>query len=432
MTQRNAPAPVGLRAWIGVIVGPGLVMAATGVGAGDLGTAAVNGAKFGLPLLWIVTVGAIVKFVLSEGVARWQHATGTTLLEGWVQRLHPAVGYAFLVYLVFWSFILGGGLASACGLAGHTLLPIADDPLESIRRWGIIHMVAGAALVLIGRYALFEKAMTVLVGVMFVCTVGGAILTGPELWAVLRHSFVPSALPPGSTPFVMAAIGGVGGSVTILSYGYWLAEAGRGDRAWRKATIVDLIVCYFVTALFGICLMTMAAQVFHPSDPTGGTGLLVRLAEALRERVGDWGYWVFAVGFWGGMFSSVLGVLNGIPYLFAHLMALIRRVPPEAVEAERASTSAWYRGYVLYLAIPPLVWLFVAKPVVMMLAYTILSSLVTPFIAATLLYMTSKREWMGDLRSRPAGQSLLLVSFLLFAGLLGLAIYQKLIAPLIA
>jgi hypothetical protein len=32
-------------------------------------------------LLWAVAVGAFFKFVLNEGIARWQLATGSTALE---------------------------------------------------------------------------------------------------------------------------------------------------------------------------------------------------------------------------------------------------------------------------------------------------------------------------------------------------------------
>jgi len=58
-------------------VGPGLAIAATGVGAGDLMAAMLAGAEFGTVLLWVVVVGAVLKFCLNEGVARWQLATGS-------------------------------------------------------------------------------------------------------------------------------------------------------------------------------------------------------------------------------------------------------------------------------------------------------------------------------------------------------------------
>ena len=72
------------RGWWGTLalIGPGIAIAATGVGAGDMVAAAAAGAKHGHALVWAAVVGAVLKFVLNEGLARWQLATGTTLLEG--------------------------------------------------------------------------------------------------------------------------------------------------------------------------------------------------------------------------------------------------------------------------------------------------------------------------------------------------------------
>jgi Mn2+/Fe2+ NRAMP family transporter len=64
--------------------GPGIVIAATGLGAGDLIVAPVAGAKYGIAILWAAALGALLKFTLNEGLARWRLATGATLLEGWV------------------------------------------------------------------------------------------------------------------------------------------------------------------------------------------------------------------------------------------------------------------------------------------------------------------------------------------------------------
>ena len=58
------------------VIGPGLLVAATGVGAGDLATGGYAGSKLGLAVLWAVALGALLKYVLSEGLARWQLVTG--------------------------------------------------------------------------------------------------------------------------------------------------------------------------------------------------------------------------------------------------------------------------------------------------------------------------------------------------------------------
>ena len=65
------------------IIGPGLVVAATGVGAADLVATLIAGQKFGYTLLWCVVVGCVMKIVLVEGAGRYSLATGRTIFEGW-------------------------------------------------------------------------------------------------------------------------------------------------------------------------------------------------------------------------------------------------------------------------------------------------------------------------------------------------------------
>jgi Mn2+/Fe2+ NRAMP family transporter len=89
------------------IIMPGFLVAATGVGAGDLATASFTGSQLGLAVLWAVVVGGVLKFVLTEGLARWQLVTGETFLEGAAHHLGPIAGILFLPYLLLWSFFVG-------------------------------------------------------------------------------------------------------------------------------------------------------------------------------------------------------------------------------------------------------------------------------------------------------------------------------------
>ena len=68
------------------IILPGLLVAATGVGAGDLITGAMAGHHLGL-LLWIPLLGALLKYILTEGIARYQYATEETLVRGLMHHL---------------------------------------------------------------------------------------------------------------------------------------------------------------------------------------------------------------------------------------------------------------------------------------------------------------------------------------------------------
>ena len=106
-------------------LGPGFVVAATGVGAGDLIAASVAGARYGTIILWAALLGGLLKFVLNEGIARWQLSAGSTLLEGWIEKLPRLVSWYFLLYLFVWAFVVAGALISFCGLAAHSLFPLS-------------------------------------------------------------------------------------------------------------------------------------------------------------------------------------------------------------------------------------------------------------------------------------------------------------------
>src|SRR5687768_16002952 len=98
------------------LAGPGLVVAATGIGSGDVVAATVGGARYGVMLLWAIAVGAFFKYVLNEGIARWQLATGKTALEGWAEYLPAWVKWYFGIYLVLWTVFVSAALTNATGL----------------------------------------------------------------------------------------------------------------------------------------------------------------------------------------------------------------------------------------------------------------------------------------------------------------------------
>lgn len=174
-----------------LLLGPGLLIAATGVGAGDLATASLAGSKLGMAVLWAVALGAFFKFVLNEGLARWQLATGQTLLEGAVTRLGRGVVWVFMPYFVAWSFFVGRAMMGAVGAATQAMLPLFDDPAEGKFYYGIIASVLGVILVRVGGFKLFERLMSACIAVMFVTVLVTAVLVKPDWSAFFAGLFVP-------------------------------------------------------------------------------------------------------------------------------------------------------------------------------------------------------------------------------------------------
>jgi len=370
--------------------------------------AAVAGSKYGLTIAWAALVGALFKFVLNEGLARWQLATGTTLLEGWVRHLGVWVRWAFLIYLVIWSFVVGGALISACGMAAHAMAPILSVPA-----WGIVHSLVAAVLVLLGGYGGFEKIMKWMIGAMFLALIGcAAWLSEP---ATPVRLVTTASVPSGSLLSILGVIGGVGGSVTLLSYGYWIREKGWNGAAWIKAVRFDLAVAYGLTGLFGVAVVVLAAATLHGTGrQIAGNEAVFTMAALLGDALGLVGHWVFLFGFWAAVATSMLGVWQGVPYLFAEFVGSLGAVSRKP-QSQVASSSLWYRGFLVWLAIPPMVLLVRERPVAVVMAYAALGALFMPFLAATLLYLNSRERWVGKkLKNRLPANIFLAGCLLLF------------------
>ncbi|MBK1877578.1 Nramp family divalent metal transporter [Pelagicoccus mobilis] len=394
-------------------LGPGFVVAATGVGAGDLIAAAVAGQKFGLAVLWVVVLGAFFKAFLNEGVSRWQLATGSTLIEGWIRHLPRWVSWYFLAYLCFWGFLVAAALMSACGVAAHTLVPSLPIPV-----WAAIHTLLGAILVWTGKYALFESFMKTLIAAMFVIVIACAIWIGAPLPDLFSGLFLPS-VPDGSAHLLLGVMGGVGGSATLLCYGYWIREKGWTGATAQRRTWFDLSSAYFITGIFGIALIIIAASA-QPGDASG-SALILALSERLGEILGPVGKGAFLIGFWCAVFSSLLGVWQGVPYLFSNYMHEIGKDKSDAP----INRSKSYRGFLLFLAIPPLVMLFFQRPLAIVILYAVAGAFFMPFLASVLLIMNNNKAWVGEMKNRLLSNIALICSLILFGALFAFEIARR-------
>jgi Mn2+/Fe2+ NRAMP family transporter len=378
--------PIAARATGGLSrIGPGLLVAAAGIGAGDIVSATLAGSAHGLTLLWAVALAAFLKSVLNEGIARWQLATDTTALEGWCLHLPAWVRGYFAVYLVLWTISVSAALTSACGLGMATLSGGAIP-----RPWGAVgHSVAGGLLVLLGGFAAFERVMKVLIGTMFFAILACAALTFTDPAAVLRGLLMP-AMPPGGGASVLSILGGIGGSVTMLAYNYWLREERMVGPAWLRFVRADIALAYVFTALFGMAVMIVANQAFHvPGIAITNAQAVTRMADTLAATIGPTGFYAYAIGFWAAVFASLLGVWQSVPYLFADYYALLRQYPRESRARVTAVTSTPYRVALLCLTLVPLPFAFVDQPLFVIRTFTIVGSLFIPFLAGTLLYLNN-------------------------------------------
>ncbi len=395
-----------------VIIGPGILVAATGVGAGDLATGAFCGSKLGLAVLWAVLIGAGLKLLLNEGLARWQLATGTTPLEGCVAHLGRPVQWVFLAYLLIWSYFVGSALMSACGVAAHAILPMVDARSDKII-YGLLHSAAAVALVRLGGYRLFARVMGGCIALMFVVVIATAVAVKPCWSEVVAGLFRPSIpLWQGEgIQWTIALMGGVGGTLTVLCYGYWIREEGRTSPADLAVCRIDLAVAYAMTALFGIAMVTIGSTI---KISGGGATLVVELADRLQATLGPAARWAFLAGAWGALFSSLLGVWQSVPYLFADFWQLMRAGSQGDVAKKTVDTrSLPYRAYLYVLATVPAVGLWTSFQQAQKV-YAIVGALFIPMLALALLVLNGRARLVGDRYRNPIWVSCLLIATLVF------------------
>lgn len=392
-------------------IGPGIVVAATGAGTADLVTSLVIGTQFGMTFVWAIIVGSVLKYFLNEGVGRLYLATGQTILQGWHQLGKWATGY-FGVYSIIWGFVYGAAAASTSGMAMHAMFSIMP-----VWAWAIIHGVVGFILIWFGRYLLFEKVMTVLIGVMFVTIIGTAALFLPS-FGEFSYGLVPR-VPQGSFFLMLGLVGGVGGTITMASYGYWLKEKGWSGKQWISAMRTDAKIAYLLTGLFTFAGLIIGAQFLAGSgvsirDDEG----LIKLAHMLGAEFGTPMKWMFLVAFWSAAYSSLIGVWNGVPYLFADFIKTVRK-KKKAANKEVSTKDPAYRFYLCWLTFPPMILFYFGKPVELIILYGALGSLFMPFLAASLLFLLNSQKVAKEFRNKWAPNTIL-ISCLIMFGFLGI------------
>ncbi len=384
-------------------LGPGIVVAATGVGAGDLVATLIAGSRFGYALLWAAVVGCIVKIALSEGSARYHLATGSTILAGW-RSLGRWTSWYFGVYVIIWGFIYGATAMSA------TALPLtALFPEISLRIWAVLAGIFGFLFVWFNRYETFELVMKVLVGTMFVIIVGLAILVAPSLPDLAGG--MTFTLPDDSLFYTLGLIGGVGGTITTAAYGYWTQAKGWKGLPWFPMMRVDNTVAYAVTGIFVVAMLIVGAELLYSAGialEDSDKGLL-GLSDVLSARFGSTIAVLFLIGFAATSVSSVLGVWQGMSLFFSDWWYQLKGRGEGGHENSKA-----YRFYLAWLTFPPMLLLFADRPFLLVIIYGAFGALFMPFLAITLLMLNNSERLPVEARNGVVANVTLAGSALLF------------------
>ena len=305
-----------------------------------------------------------------------------------------------------WGFVYGATAMSA------TALPLAVFfPSVPLWIWAVLTGLSCAAFVAFNRYDAFETVMKIFIGIMFVIVIGIAIMVSPNVGEAVT-GLIPS-VPEGSAIYTLGLIGGVGGTITMASYGYWVNAKGWRTPAWMGVMRLDNRVAYIVTGMFVVAMLIIGAELLYASQialSTGDRGLL-DLDRVLEERFGSTMSTLFLVGFFATAISSVLGVWQGVSMLFADF---VRGIKGETGSREGLEKTPAFRFYLFWLTIPPMTLLFLGRPFLLVIIYGALGAFFMPFLALTLIWLLNSSRVSKEWRSGWLSNGLLGISALLF------------------
>ena len=104
---------------------------------------------------------------------------------------------------------------------------------------------------------------------------GAALLATPNLGEIVLG--LRPVFPDDSVVNVLAIAGGVGGTITLAAYGYWIREKGWPTPTFMKVMRIDNSMAYVLTGIFVIAMLIVGAEVVRAAGVSlsaGDAGLL--------------------------------------------------------------------------------------------------------------------------------------------------------------
>ena len=159
----------------------------------------------------------------------------------------------------------------------------------------------------------------------------------------LQGLLVPT-IPPDGGRYVLSLIGGIGGSITMLSYNYWMREEHMHGAAYLRYVRGDVAVAYVFTAIFGLSIMLIANRAFFvPGVAITDAQAVPKMAEMLGSILGPLGVYAYSVGFWAAVSRRVVRRVAERALPLCGPVRIWKGLSPEARVAVTQVTSTPYR-----------------------------------------------------------------------------------------
>jgi hypothetical protein len=190
----------------------------------------------------------------------------------------------------------------------------------------------------------------------------------------------------------VAMIGAVGGSLMNLVYPYFLEAKGWRGPQYRRVQQYDFMLAIAVRIVLNLAVWTLGAELLYPDKHIK---TLEDLPNLLSAVLGEGGRWLFYLGIFAAIYTSILGHAAGLAYLGSH--AWLRwQAGPEPITTDYRRHPL-YRWITVWCLVSPLVWTIPGLPdfVTLTLLANSAQVVLLPMLAGGLWWITASSRYIG-------------------------------------
>lgn len=399
-------------------IGPGLILAASIVGTGELINTTALGAQQGFVLLWLILISCVIKVFIQVEMGRYAITQGKTSLAAIHTLPGPRFGTSWLAWL--WLFMMlatNFQIAAMEGLVGEAAVmvfhgdngaKVGQGLTASIPFWAGVTCVAAIALLLSGGYKRLEKITTILVALVTLVTVLGAMRLPMNLADIAGG--LAFRLPDTKDGLLLAfsafGITGVGAS-ELFAYPYWCIEKGYARavgpktsddawvaraRGWLRVMQLDAWFSMVVFTLATVAFYFMGAAVLNGQLKAGvifesdlkDAGMIRTLTHMYMQVIGDWSRPFFLIGAWAVLFKTLYVATAANSRMTADFLNL-GGFWPQKTPADRERTVNVF--CVVYPILAMSIFLAYPKPLGLITIGGAAQALMLPLIAGATLFL---------------------------------------------
>ncbi len=399
---------------------PGIFLIGYNIGTGSLTAMSKAGANFGMSLLWAVLLSCIITWYLINFFSKFTMASGLTAMEAYRKHIHSS--YAIILWSAL-SIIILSALMAMVGLLSDVILVWFKESWNvEISRIsaGILTALFVYTLIFFGNTKRFEAILGIMVALMGIAFVGSAIWFFPGIDVVLQ-GFIPRLpeVAEGSDNSSMVILAGMVGT-TVSVFAFLIRSGQVKDCGWtmedwkvqRRDALVSASMMFFLSA----AVMITATATLHADGMK--MNHIKEMIPMLKPLFGPAALIVFSVGILAAGISSHLPNMMVIPWLIDDMKGQNREV---------RTTSK--RILLAGLTLVSMLGVIIPRPVFLLLLSQAGISVVMPMALCGLMWLTWKKDLLGDHRPSKVGWCIL-CAIALFSLFISTLAIQGLIADL--